>query len=171
MGGFNFYRKDWNNHQFDIFCIIEIEVGSPKSVAHSQILFWVDRPDQKERFESDVKERSGECIYITYLHSPSRCKFDKYQSRLECTTLLSDPKLCHGVNPNTDQNWWIRTNWTSRPSPSSPLPPPRTRLGSFVVVLLKTYRDASAGQQAHHALCNLTSTELWRCWLLLPMQT
>jgi hypothetical protein len=74
--GFNFYRKDWNSHQFDIFCIIEIEVGSPKSVAHSQILFWVDRPDQKERFESDVKERSGECICITYLHSPSRCKFD-----------------------------------------------------------------------------------------------
>ncbi len=79
----------------------------------------------------------------------------QYQSRLECTTLLSDPELCHGVNPNTDQNWWIRTNWTSRPSLSSPLPPPRTSLRYFAVVLLKTYRDASAGQQVQ---CNLTRT-------------
>jgi len=99
---FIFYHKDWNSHQFDSFCIIEIEVGSPKSGVNSQVLFWVDRPDEKERFEADLKEISGECIGITYLHSPSRCKFDKYQSGLECTPLLGDLKLCHGVNPNTD---------------------------------------------------------------------
>jgi hypothetical protein len=102
---FIFFRKDWNSHRFDILCIIEIEVGSPKSVGNSQVLFWVDRPDQKERLESDLKERSGECIGIAYLHSPPICKFDKYQSGLECTPLLRDPKLCHGVNPNTDRNW------------------------------------------------------------------
>jgi len=52
---------------------------------------------------------------------------------------------------------------------SSPLAAPRTRLQSFAI-LLGTYRDASAGDQAQHGHCNLISTELWRC-LLLPIQT